>query len=491
MLLEIGGLPAEELRTALNELQAAELVYESSLYPDLQYAFKHVLTHQVAYGSLLHQRRRALHVQILEAIKRVYAERIAEPVELLAHHALRGEVWEQAVQYLRQAGLKAFNRSANREAAVHLEQAIEALAHLPQTPQNVELAMDLRLLLRPALTALGEFGRAFELAREAEPLARAVGDRRREVLIQSFISASLAHAGRLDEALARAEAGMALAETLDDPALSLIARLYLGMAHMLCGEHRKALEFFERNSGLSVAEIVALHRAPVGPGALYGTTAASTYFYSLTLSSFCLAELGELDEAWNRSDQATRMADVLDMGFLRALGEANLGHVHLRKGELLQAVFLLERCTQSYEKADARMAELLMAGMLGPAFTLSGRLAEAIALFERACAFADAKELVSFKVPVLAHLGDAYGRAGRFGEAIETATRALDLAREHSLRGYAAWALYCLGAIHSRVVPLEGERARDAYQQAQASARELEMRSLEDLCRRGLEALSG
>ena len=270
LLLEIGGLPAEELRTVLNELQAAELVYESSLYPDLQYAFKHVLTHQVAYGSLLHQRRRALHVQILEAIKRVYAERIAEPVESLAHHALRGEVWEQAVQYLRQAGLKAFNRSANREAAVHLEQAIEALAHLPQTPQNVELAMDLRLLLRPALTALGEFVRAFELAREAEPLARAVGDGRREVLIQSFISSSLAHAGRLDEALAHAQAGMALAETLGDPALSLIARLYLGMAHMLCGEHRKALEFFERNSGLSVAEIVALHRAPVGPAPSIG-----------------------------------------------------------------------------------------------------------------------------------------------------------------------------------------------------------------------------
>ena len=202
LLLEIAGLSADELRSALNHLQTAEFVYEASLYPDLEYTFKHALTHEVAYGSLLHQRRRTLHIQILEAIKRMSADRISEPVERLAHHALRGEVWDQAVEYLRRAGLKAYNRSANREAVAYLEQAIQALSRLPQTAANIEQAVDLRLLLRLGLTALGEFVRALELAREAEPLAKAVGDRHREVLIQSFISSSLAHGGRLDDAIA-------------------------------------------------------------------------------------------------------------------------------------------------------------------------------------------------------------------------------------------------------------------------------------------------
>ena len=167
-----------------------------------------------------------------------------------------------------------------------------------------------------------------------------------------------------------------------------------------------------------------------------------------------------------------------------------MGHVHLRKGELQQAVLLLERCMRTYENADARMAELLMAGMLGPAFILCGRLTDAIALFERACDFADAKGLVSFKTPVLAHLGDAYSRAGRSSEAVDTATRALDLARKHGLRGYAAWALYCLGEIHSRATPLEANRVRDAYEQAQSLCHELEMRPLEAMCARGLKTLT-
>ena len=75
--------------------------------PTLEYTFKHALTHEVAYGSLLQDRRRALHARIVEAIEALYPERLAEHVERLAHHALRGEVWEKAVAYLRQAGAKA------------------------------------------------------------------------------------------------------------------------------------------------------------------------------------------------------------------------------------------------------------------------------------------------------------------------------------------------------------------------------------------------
>ena len=108
-------------------LQAAEFLYETSLFPDLEYTFKHALTHEVAYGSLLQERRRALHARIVEAIERLYPDRLAEQVERLAHHALRGEDWEKAVTYLQQAGAKALARSAHREAVRCFEEALTAL----------------------------------------------------------------------------------------------------------------------------------------------------------------------------------------------------------------------------------------------------------------------------------------------------------------------------------------------------------------------------
>ena len=157
-------------------LQAAEFLYETSLFPDLEYTFKHALTHEVAYGSVLHERRRALHARIVEAIETLHPDRLGEHVERLAQHALRGEVWPKAVAYLRQAAAKAVARSANREAVDCLEQALGALAHLPQSSETREQAIDLRLELQVPLMGLGQIERLLDSLREAEPLAGALGD---------------------------------------------------------------------------------------------------------------------------------------------------------------------------------------------------------------------------------------------------------------------------------------------------------------------------
>src|SRR5262249_15047174 len=133
LLQAIADLPDEALRRGLDHLQAAEFLYETRLFPDLEYTFKHALTHEVAYQGLLHERQRALHVRITDAIERLSTERVAEQAERLAHHALRGELWEKAVGYLRQAGLRAMARAASREAVVYLEKALGALRHLPET----------------------------------------------------------------------------------------------------------------------------------------------------------------------------------------------------------------------------------------------------------------------------------------------------------------------------------------------------------------------
>ena len=158
LLQAIAELPEAALHGGLAHLQAAEFLYETRLFPDHEYTFKHALTHEVAYGSLLQERRRVLHARIVEALEALAGDRVAEQVERLAHHALRGEVWDKALAYCRQAGEKALARSAHREAVGYFEQALSALPHLPEQRDTREQAIDLRLALRSALLPSGDFG---------------------------------------------------------------------------------------------------------------------------------------------------------------------------------------------------------------------------------------------------------------------------------------------------------------------------------------------
>ena len=188
LLQAIADLPDEALHRGLAHLQAAEFLYETRLFPEQEYTFKHALTHEVAYGSLLQERRRVLHARIVEALEALAGDRVAEQVERLAHHALRGEVWDKALAYCRQAGEKAMARSAYREAVGYFEQALSALPHLPEQRDTREQAIDLRLALRSALLPSGDLGRILAALREAEALAEALDDPRRLGQISVFLS---------------------------------------------------------------------------------------------------------------------------------------------------------------------------------------------------------------------------------------------------------------------------------------------------------------
>src|SRR5262245_25343501 len=176
LLRAIADLPEEALRRGLAHLQAAEFLYETLLFPASEYTFKHALTHEVAYGSLLLERRRVLHARLVEALEALALGRVAEQVDRLAHHAVRGEVWDKAVAYCQQAGARAHDRAAFRDAVASFEQALQALAHLLEDGDNRVLFIELRLVLGGALQALGEYGRCLALLGEAEALTRGPDD---------------------------------------------------------------------------------------------------------------------------------------------------------------------------------------------------------------------------------------------------------------------------------------------------------------------------
>ncbi|HEY5868632.1 MAG TPA: hypothetical protein VI542_24245, partial [Candidatus Tectomicrobia bacterium] len=188
VLQAVAELPDDVLSRSLAHLQAVEFLHETRRVPEREYTFKHALTHEVAYGSLLQERRRALHVRILAALEALSADRLAEQVDRLAHHAMRGEVWDKAVTYGRQAGVRAVERSALREAAEAFEQALAALQQLPDGRATREQAIDLRFDLRNALHPLHEERRLLTHLRQAETLAEALGDQRRLGHLAGYLS---------------------------------------------------------------------------------------------------------------------------------------------------------------------------------------------------------------------------------------------------------------------------------------------------------------
>lgn len=162
------GEDEESLRASLARLQSAEFVYEARLFPELEYAFKHALTHEVAYASVLQERRQALHAALVGAIETVYADRLAEQVDRLAYHATRGGFKEKAVRYLCDAGARAAGRSANRDAVTYFEQALALLGELPQ---DLKARTErLRVLLQRGQALIGLAGAQ---AREVEVNYRA------------------------------------------------------------------------------------------------------------------------------------------------------------------------------------------------------------------------------------------------------------------------------------------------------------------------------
>jgi predicted ATPase len=210
LLQAIAELPDEALRRGLDHLQAAEFLYETGLFPDLEYTFKHALTHEVTYSGLLNDRRRELHARIVDAIETLHRDRLSGEVERLAHHALRGDLREKAVEYLRQAGLKAAARSAPQDARSWFEQALGVLGALPEDQSTLEQGFEIRLELRLVLNQLGEPRRILERLREAETLAERLNDDGRRGRVCAFMTAVHSQLGELDEALLTGTRALAL-----------------------------------------------------------------------------------------------------------------------------------------------------------------------------------------------------------------------------------------------------------------------------------------
>jgi class 3 adenylate cyclase/tetratricopeptide (TPR) repeat protein len=247
LLDAIADIDDEELRLRLARLQTAEFLYETYLFPELEYTFKHALTHEVTYGGLLQDRRRMLHARLVQAIEMLHADRLGEHVERLAHHAVRGDLKEKAIQYLRHSGLKAAARSSLHEARGSFEHALRILQSLPDERSTMEQGFETRLELRSVLIPLGEGAQVLDCLRQAEVLAERLSDDRRRGLTCAFLTHVHVLRGELDEALVAGTRGLAITRALGDVDLRILTTSFLAQAHYFRGDFEQAVDLARDN----------------------------------------------------------------------------------------------------------------------------------------------------------------------------------------------------------------------------------------------------
>jgi tetratricopeptide (TPR) repeat protein len=466
--------PEDDLRRSLAHLQAAEFLYETRLFPDLEYTFKHALTHQVAYGSLLAQRRRALHAGIVDAIERHHSDRLAEHVERLAYHAFRGERWDRAVRYAHEAGTKVYARSAASEAVAHFEQAMAALRHLPETRAAVEQAIDLRLALRNPLAQLLEYQRTLEHLREAEKLATAIADESRLGRVLALLAFSLYQAGQYDEANRYGERALTVGARRREAEIETPANFYLAQAHFLQGRYRDAMALYDRAFAAS---------GWPAPRRLTRPAAIRTW------SAVCLAEMGQFDEAMARSDEALEIAGAMDEPFSIVAAHFGAGTVRLARGDLAPAIRLLERGLDLCRASQVAMYLHRLLAALGHAYGLVARAHEGLALLREADQIQRSRGAVAALPRTLTALGEVSLVAGQRGEGERAAHEALAIAGAQGERGGEAWALHLLGRAASGADSRRDEEAAAYYRRALRLATDLGMLPLAAHCHLGLGKL--
>jgi len=403
LLEEIGDLSDDALRRGLDRLQAAEFVYEMNLYPDLEYTFTHALTHEVAYGGVLQERRRTLHARLVETIERLYAERLTEHVERLAHHAFRGEMWDKAVTYLRQAGAKGFARSAFRDAAACFEQALAAVSHLPADAGGNAQAASLHLDLRNALIPFGEHQRIVELLAKAAATAEAANDRHRLGWVLAYSSISLCHLERLEEAVSVGQRAVALAPDLGDVGLDVLANFFVGVAECLRGSYGRAIERLRRNVDLLEGDRTWER---------FGEPGLPSVF-SRAILAWCLAERGEFAEAVTHGVKALKIAEAVDQPFTLSHACLGLGIAHLGQGHLPEATAVLERGVQVCRAADIQIPFPLIGGALGSAYVLGGHPEKAVSVLEPLVEQDASRLVLAGRSLRVAYLSDACRELGR------------------------------------------------------------------------------
>ncbi len=272
LVRRVVGMRDDELAPMLSNLQAAEFIYEQPAFPENEYTFKHALTQEVAYGSLLMERRRIIHERTATALEEMFAATLDDHLADLAHHYSRSANTSKAVEYLRRAAEQAALRSAYNDAIGYARETLRLIATMPESRERDQRELKIQMMLGPLLVSTqglsspeipGNIARAQELCRRAGETP--------EIFGVMFALWSFNHAsGQLRASRVLAEQLLTMAERVNSDLALASAHNALAASQLWMGEFSAAVENSEKAIEIfshDVPRYLPLMNAPVIPSA--------------------------------------------------------------------------------------------------------------------------------------------------------------------------------------------------------------------------------
>ncbi len=473
LLTQVTDQSEEDLQRLLAHLQAAEFIYEQPAFPESAYIFKHALTQEVAHNAVLLERRRGLHERAAQAIEALFAERLPEHYNTLAHHYHRSGNTAKAIDYLHRAGHQAVERSAYAEATSHLTAALDLLTALPESRERNRHELVVQMTLGTVLRATKgggtpEVERLYTRARE---LCEQVGEPSQLFRVLWGLWAVYGVRGEEQTQRALGEQLLSLAQRLEDPDLLLEAHHILWATLFFGGELVAPQAHLEQGLRLYDPQ---RHRAHA---ALYSGHDPGVCCRHIAAHSLWL--LGYLDQAVASSQAALALAQQLAHPFSLAFAlfwAAMLHHLR-REAPLTQAHGEAAMAIATEQEFPQQLAQVTP--LRGWALTVSGHGQEGLAQTRQGLAACRALGAVQFQPYYLALLAETSAQVGQTTEGLEALTEALAMLPKSRARWWEAELYRLKGELlwqHSVVPPREAEAC---FQQALAIARRQQAKSLE------------
>lgn len=477
LLLALTPLTEERLRQALQQLVTAEVVYQRGVGAQTTYLFKHALLHEAAYQSMRKRARQHMHHRAAETLVAQFPAIVqAHPEVIAAHYTAAGSA-EEALRYWQQASITAEAQAAYREAAMHMQQALEILQHLPETPTRLAQAIDCRLELRRIILPLWELARELAVLREAETLALRLGDPQRSGRVAAALTHCAWLAADLEQALTVAQRAVDLIPVVQDPTFDENIHSSRARIAFSLGQYGHAVAILQQI--LAQKNIAHLLQGPT-------LAARQPSVTNLRWLAQSLAELGRFAEGMLAGEHAMQLAEATQQPYYLSNACDGLGYLSLCQGEVPRTIALYRRglaVCQQWQIAQQWHGHALG---LSLAYSLAGQHPEALALLAQILERHALPTLLMSRQPEVPHVAEVYFLAGRYDEALYYVNQQLDFATAHGERGRQAWAYRLRGEIARSGGPHESGRAVSDYQQALALAQELGMRPLQAHCYHGL-----
>jgi tetratricopeptide (TPR) repeat protein len=463
LLTQVVGQPEASLSQALETLQVAEFLYEQPVGLERAYRFKHVLTQEVAYTSLPREQRQQLHACTAQALEALYADRLEEHYEMLAHHYCQSGNAAQAVAFLQRAGEQALQRSAYVEAVQHFTTGADLLTTLPHTLEHARHELDLLIPLAEAVRiAQGETSLDYErFCVRAHALCQQLGDTPQLFEVLIGLRKYYEVRGQCQRARELAEQAFTLTAPLQDPARLAEAHYSLGLTLYYLGEIPAARAHFEQRI------------------ALYEQRQRGSMVHCLSYVSYILWVLGYPDQALQRTHEALTVAQAWSYPFSVYLAIYHAGHTH----RLRREVHAAHECN---EAAMALASELGLARWLpmtvhqrGWVLAAQGQSAEGIAQMREGLSALQATEAELAQPRLLALLAEAYGHEGQAEAGLRVMAEALAVAQRTGERRDEAEIFRIKGELLLRQAIPNAPEAEACFQQALAIARRQQAKSWE------------